>query len=554
MSELSRKKNGLLWVSLVILLHGALCLLVWNAGDINYISDEGSYLVLGKSLAQDGYRFISWPEEPRHGKYPPVFPFLLSVVWRILPNFPANVPWFRGINILLGAVSLWVLDKILTGGCSLGRWERLTILFLVGVHPAILYYSTSIHSEPLYLLVAGAILAHAAAILPSRLSDPQLGFKFGLLISFLLYVRLAGITLASAILLYFLAHRSYRNLWRTGLVLSILFVPWLMWIWFNSAEMSYRGFTFYSDYFRDWKQTVYDHGWRQLLVRNSVSLFFGIPKTCFFPFQTNLETITQLTFWLGIPFLYFLLRGFVTTWNAGVNRLLHLYTITSLAVFLVWPYEAQERFLGLLLPFFYVFFLAGTRKSLGLTAVTGAPVNSYRHSFVSWLFIGLLSLSLGYHALQYCYGALQNRLASEQQRDFYSCVGWIAQKTGTADTLLADLDTLFYLHTGRKTLPLALSLEKIQGEWTVSNAAIRRTGASYLVRGKDDFLVLGPGLRVGLRETIENHMLRNSERFQSVFTSSHSRYQIYSLSEVNDIRWSKGRSSSGLAAGTMETH
>src|SRR5687767_3806068 len=86
------------WSLPIILLHAGLCVLVWNPQDITYISDEGTYLILGKSLAQNGeYRNISWPEEPKHGKYPPIFPLLLSIVWKAFPDFPRNVTWFRGL-------------------------------------------------------------------------------------------------------------------------------------------------------------------------------------------------------------------------------------------------------------------------------------------------------------------------------------------------------------------------------------------------------------------------------------------------------------------------
>ena len=297
---------GSFWSFPIILLHAGLCLLVWNPQDITYISDEGTYLILSKSLAQNGeYRSISWPEEPKHVKYPPIFPLLLSIVWKAFPDFPQNVSWFRGINILLGSASLWVLHGLCTKGCSLSRAERLTILLLVALHPAMLFYSTSIHTEPLYLLISGGILWYAVVASSGRLPDfPWFGLWLGLLTGLLLYVRLAGVALALAVLLYLLVLKSYRNFLLVGLLQLALLTPWLLWIGLNSTEKSYRGFAFYSDYFRDWGQMVHDYGPSDLLWTNGISLFFGIPKTCFFPFQTDLEMITQLTFWLGIPFHY----------------------------------------------------------------------------------------------------------------------------------------------------------------------------------------------------------------------------------------------------------
>ena len=515
----------------VTLLHAGLCLLVWNPQDITYISDEGTYLILGKSLAQNGeYRSISWPEEPKHVKYPPVFPLLLSIVWKALPDFPRDVPWFRGINILLGSASLWVMQGLYAKGCSLSRTGRMTILLLVAVHPAMLFYSTSIHTEPLYLLISGSILWYAVVESSGRLLDSSwFGFWLGLLTGLLLYVRLAGITLALAVLLYFLVLRRYRNFLQAALTLIVLVTPWLLWVGLNSTEKSYRGFTFYSDYFRDWGQVVHDHGLTHLLWTNGISLFFGIPKTCFFPFQTDPQMITQLAFWLGIPFHYFLWRGFVRTWRDGVNKLFHLYTLSSLAVFLAWPYMAQERFLGTLLPFLYLFFLMGTRSNAS-PGSGETPIIRRLVVIVSWSMAAVLLISLGFHTLKYGYAAIQNQSLSEQRRDAHACFAWLRQKTGSGDTLLADLDALFYLHTDRKVLPLALVLERKQGAWIFSDMATRKAGASYLVSGKDDFLVLGPSLRSELQTTIASHLEENPLLYRRVFTSPQGRYQIYSLS------------------------
>ena len=519
------------WVTLgVSILHAGLCLLTWNPQDIAYISDEGSYLILGKSLALNGeYRSISWPEEPKHGKYPPIFPLLLSIVWKVFPDFPQNVPWFRGLNIFLGSLSLWVLHSLYRKGCSLSQTERLTILLLVAVHPAMLFYSTSIHSEPLYLLLSGGILWYTVVASSSErlLKSLWLGVWLGLLTGLLLYVRLAAVTLAVAVLLYLLVRKSYRNFVLAGLIQIALLTPWLLWIGLNSAEISHRGFAFYSDYFRDWRQMVHDNALSDLLWTNSVSLFFGIPKTCFFPFQTNLALITQLTFWLGIPFHYFLWRGFARTWKDGVNKLFHLYTLSSLLVFLAWPYMAQERFLGTLLPLFYLFFLKGASSRPSTASLEGGVIHQSR-SLVSWSVMTVLLTSLGFHTVKYGYITFQGG-ASQQEQAAHACFDWIKQRTAPDDRLMADLDALFYLHTGRKVLPLALALERKQGNWTVSDQTIRQAGVKYLVSGNDDFFVLGSSLRSDLRKTVASHTESNPEMFRRVFASPNGRYQIYSL-------------------------
>jgi hypothetical protein len=61
--------------------------------------DDGIYLVTGRALAEgEGYRIISLPDAPPQTKYPILFPFLLSLVWRIVPSFPNNLVWLRAVR------------------------------------------------------------------------------------------------------------------------------------------------------------------------------------------------------------------------------------------------------------------------------------------------------------------------------------------------------------------------------------------------------------------------------------------------------------------------
>src|SRR5215472_14975683 len=61
--------------------------------EVGAYHDDAVYLVSAKSLAgNSGYRILSLPERPFQTKYPPVLPFLLSLIWRLDPRFPENLP------------------------------------------------------------------------------------------------------------------------------------------------------------------------------------------------------------------------------------------------------------------------------------------------------------------------------------------------------------------------------------------------------------------------------------------------------------------------------
>ena len=77
----------------------ALCLpsllFVWHNRDVPHfgiLQDDGVYFIDGKSLAEgSGYRILSLPAQPYETRYPPLYPLYLSMAWRAIPSFPANL-------------------------------------------------------------------------------------------------------------------------------------------------------------------------------------------------------------------------------------------------------------------------------------------------------------------------------------------------------------------------------------------------------------------------------------------------------------------------------
>src|SRR5438552_2403677 len=65
--------------------------------------DEGVYVATAKGLAAGaGYRNPSLPDAPPQAKYPPLFPLALSFVWRLAPQFPANLIAMKALVFLAG--------------------------------------------------------------------------------------------------------------------------------------------------------------------------------------------------------------------------------------------------------------------------------------------------------------------------------------------------------------------------------------------------------------------------------------------------------------------
>jgi len=125
------------WILLALLLIPSL-LQVWQLSDVprfGEFHDDSVYYVTAKSLASGGgYRIESLPGEPAQTKYPPLYPLILSVAWRLDPQFPHNLPIAAWISWLaLPAIMiqlLWVFPRL-----GIIHWRAWLLMTLVAVNP-----------------------------------------------------------------------------------------------------------------------------------------------------------------------------------------------------------------------------------------------------------------------------------------------------------------------------------------------------------------------------------------------------------------------------------
>src|SRR6185369_9130174 len=62
--------------------------------------DDAWYVMLAKGLATgQGYSLINAPTPGITPLYPPVFPFLLSLLYRLAPQFPQNVWLLKSLSV-----------------------------------------------------------------------------------------------------------------------------------------------------------------------------------------------------------------------------------------------------------------------------------------------------------------------------------------------------------------------------------------------------------------------------------------------------------------------
>jgi 4-amino-4-deoxy-L-arabinose transferase-like glycosyltransferase len=527
----------------VVFLHAAASWFLINRNGLEPISDEGAYVTLAKALATTGdYKMISLPGEPYHTKYPILFPWLLSQIWKLSSNFPANVRQLRSLNIVFGVGFLIVLVPLFTKLCDGGGKQALTLLSLCAINPAVLSSSTTLSSEASYLFFS--TLAVLAVLELDRGSWNPYWFTLALIsLAAAFYVRVPAVALLAAVEVHLVLRRRFREVIWIGLGAAVFLVPWLYWCHAHNDSARFPEYIFYNDYISDFKQFIASHGLVSLLVNNVVYVFVGIPKLLIFPFQADLGLITHLTVWLGLVAIGLLVLGFIRSYQRKESRLIHWYVVTYIAMLLLWPYPAGERFLEPLLPFLYWFVLVEIRQFLSIAATHFRADARFLLKTISAAFVlgiactwAVASLScLGFHSAKFAANKRQELATYEANfREMNESFRWLQRETATSDLLMANLYPLYYLHTGRKAAPFLFDPARKLTEPKFDDRPIRKHGIQYLIVSNLDFGVYVPDIVKAMRQELRRVIEANQGLlFERKFTSQFGNCEVYRIERTS---------------------
>src|SRR6266705_234388 len=149
-SVVRKSKSNLPHLFLVISLiaAGLLYFAVMTPTRFGAYHDDGIYVTTAKSLSTgDGYRIISLPYEPAQTKYPPFYPFLLSLIWRVYPEFPSNVTAMIVLSMIFTMGSLGIAWRYLIKHEYGTRWQTLIVVAMSALNWRTMILATSLYSE-----------------------------------------------------------------------------------------------------------------------------------------------------------------------------------------------------------------------------------------------------------------------------------------------------------------------------------------------------------------------------------------------------------------------
>jgi hypothetical protein len=417
--------------------------LAWESRDMPHLGaahDDAIYWVSAKSLAQDfSYRTLSSPGAPFQTLYPPLYPALLAVVWRIDPAFPQNLPIATLLNWSL--LPLFVILSVLLFRESGLGWASWPLGALIALTPIVVLSGLRLMSELLFcvLLLATVLVMNRAA----RTHSTRLVVTAGLLAGLAFLAKTAGIALvlAGAIALAIV----YRQLKHAALLASVsapFILGWTWWVRASTPALSQTSGSLgnYSDFLFH-RVTLGQH--LELAAKNCVLLCNAIagmliPNT---PWRTGILDIAALA-------------GAILIFRRRRSPAYAMFALIYIAVLIVWPYPPDIRLAMPLLPLLVMALAAAVREVWRILvverkwiAVTLCAAGCLALAVMG----GILSLITSYVSVRY--GIPQFVEQQRKQRDCDQVAyHWVRTNTRPSDNILADRPPVLYLYTGRAAL------------------------------------------------------------------------------------------------------
>jgi hypothetical protein len=412
--------------------------------------DDGIYVITGKALAEgQGYRLTHLPGQPPQTKYPPLFPFLLALLWWLYPHFPENgwllvsLPWLCG----MATAALSYLYLVRFGYAS--RQLAVVALLCCLTSPTYLFHAATIMTEfpfALLWLVALWRLEMAARASPDGTTGKhswRTFFLLGLLCGLPTLCRSVGIVLVPAAL-WICWRRKLPWFW-TLLGMGVMIGPWVLWAkagvgtWERDTVAGY-----YTDYVGWWKEAA-PHQLGEVLEGNFLGMTSHVPRYCL---QGGVELYAILWF-EGLQGL--ILLGGVTWVTLSLwvvrGKVLAICLLAYLVLICVWPWP-PGRFLLPLMPYFAVLLFTG----LSVVRLPWSKATALLRSSFFVLILGcnlwlLGETILATHHYHYPQLGLQDRFVDWREQT--ELLRWLQENTGAEDVIAAEMDPMVYLYTGR---------------------------------------------------------------------------------------------------------
>ena len=403
--------------------------------------DDGVYLILGRSIAAgEGLRYLNLPGEFSATRYPPVYPAMLAVLWRVTDSLDAVAALARLLNGALLATLAGILAIVIHRLTAITGYQASALAALSVVAAPLLNVTLLPMSEPtfLVLVILGLCAAERARLAPNNLGMVAVA---GVLAGVAYLTRSAALPLSVAAVLILTHRRAWRALGVYALFTLVLIVPWHLWVAAHEAALPASLQASYGSY-STWYAAGLDGSIIHLAAETALRNLLGIPASL--GALVIPQPLSALTLPAGV--------GLVLLLAAGLGRLVHAWPIAAwtligyLGLVLVWPYD-PARFIHTVWPLLVPVLLLGVTRD-------PRPEPWHRRWQIARAALGALVVT-GYVAtllVDFTKGAwdLPHRTIAAR---LVPVLTWIDENTRSTDLIATGLDPAVFLYTGRPTIP-----------------------------------------------------------------------------------------------------
>jgi hypothetical protein len=416
--------------------------------------DDSVYLVTAKALAEGkGYTILSLPQDVTQTKYPPLFPLLLSIVWRIFPRFPDNVLALRTIPFAALIGWLW-----LTFGFAKRLAHETAALWIcvaVASSQWMVFTSVTTMAEPLFgFLTLATVLALEKARTSTKLNSVLAATLFAVL-AYL--TRTAGISLVVVGLFVLALSRRWRGVLIFAAACGLTGFVWSQWQ--HQARPAGTSIEAYytAQNYSDSAATSSRYPLQSkigIVAQNAYYVFSAPTRLFSVPiFKTSALVIPMLLllYWMNGIFWMGVLQGI-----RKLPLTASLCTGCCIAMLLLWVWQ-PDRLMLPVLPILITAFWLGAGQARGMKFLMAVVL----------LCMLIATIDAGVYATRHHtagFGSVRGLFVGEDEPDvtdlgepldyrkLSAVYSWIHDHTASDAVVFAGLDPALYLYTERRAI------------------------------------------------------------------------------------------------------
>jgi hypothetical protein len=515
-----------------------------------YFHDDTLYFSSARAIATgQGYIIPSLPGTPPQTKYPILYSWLLSWVWKWFPNFPGNVVPAIWLTAFFGCWFLVAAFQFLRGLDGIGNWAALGIVAAIAFSPDFLMFNTSLLSDIPFMALALTAMVLADSALDSR-SPGWLAALAGCIAGLSADMRTLGVATVAGILFIALGRREFRK----GLIIMFAAAPFVVfaaWPVLNSAHSLSPGngsgsldpawnqtWLYYTSYLANWTASVPNVSMFLQMIKNTGVLLLVAPVR--YVLSPSFEPWSPAGMGVYVPLTLALIAGIARLVRIQGWKPVHAVFLVYSAILLVWPYPQMYRFLLLFMPLFFAGLYVEMKR------IVRAIVENLRSSLpvlekLSALALSAILLATGSVVLwNYAHGGrtslnarIERRASILQEKE--EAYEWIRNNTKTSTKIVAFEDVMLYLYTGRQTMrPISFlpsccvtdQISILQSDLNHITDVPRRIQAGFWLMSDDYFDAEGS------IPLIHAKMIELKSTLPLAFSSREGHVQIYDLSKL----------------------